>query len=125
MLDADISDLVSNIEHQTFTIETPMPKFGVRVPHTLDQGRSPHALGAVHRNADGKVRQPSERYDSNRGRATRSIFISKRMASRIDGGITIADNELNLAGEIPFAAMMFKGKIESEIREQLERIVAA
>ena len=52
-------------------------------------------------------------------------FHFKTYGIAIDGGITIGDNELNLAGDIPFAAMMFKGKIESQIREQLERIVAA
>ena len=34
-------------------------------------------------------------------------------------------SELSCAGELPFSAMMFRGKIESAIREQLERLVAA
>ena len=52
-------------------------------------------------------------------------FGFKTYGIQLDGGITIAENELNLAGDMPFSAMMFRGKIESAIREQLERLVAA
>ena len=44
---------------------------------------------------------------------------------KISGDLAVEPSEVRLNASLPFAAMMFKGKIESEIREQLERIVAA
>jgi putative polyhydroxyalkanoate system protein len=101
-----------------------MPKFGVRVPHTLtkDEARSRlerfiDVLTAKSGNQVSDLRQSWE------GDTLKFHF--KTYGIAIDGGITVAENELDLAGDLPFAAMMFKGKIESEIREQLEKIVAA
>ena len=100
-----------------------MPKFGVRVPHTLtkDEARSrlEHFAGAIEKKYADKV---SDLKQSWEGDTLKFHFKSYGIA--LDGGITVTDQELNLAGDLPFAAMMFKGKIESEIRESLERIVA-
>ena len=100
-----------------------MPKFGVRVPHTLtkDEARSRlerfiEVISSKYSSQVGDVEQAWDGDTLN--------FKFKTYGIAIDGGITVAENELDLAGDIPFAAMMFKGKIESEIREQLERIVA-
>ena len=38
--------------------------------------------------------------------------------------IEVQGDRLSVDGELPFSAMMFKGKIESEVREQLTRLVA-
>ena len=46
----------------------------------------------------------------------------RRAAIAAPGRIAFVEGD---AGDLPFAALMFKGKIESEIRESLERIVAA
>jgi hypothetical protein len=51
-------------------------------------------------------------------------FRFKTYGIPLEGGITVTDSELNLAGDLPFSAMMFRGKIESAIQEQLERLVA-
>jgi hypothetical protein len=42
----------------------------------------------------------------------------------IQGKITVEDSAVNLDGQIPFAAMMFKGKIEQELRDQMTRLLA-
>ena len=101
-----------------------MPKFGVRVPHTLtkDEARSrlERFVEMIEQKYADKV---SDLRQSWEGDTLKFHFKSYGVA--LDGGITVADNELNLAGEMPFAAMMFKGKIESEIRDSLEKIVAA
>jgi putative polyhydroxyalkanoate system protein len=101
-----------------------MPKFGVSVPHTLtkDEARSrlERFIEMLEAKFAGKVSDMQQSWEGDTLR-----FHFKTYGIPLDGGITVADNELKLAGDLPFTAMMFKGKIESEIREQLERIVGA
>jgi len=100
-----------------------MPKFAVHVPHTLTRDEARSRLERFVEMLEAKfANQVSDLQQSWDGDTLRFHF--KTYGIPLDGGITVADNELNLAGDIPFAAMMFKGKIESEIREQLERLVA-
>jgi hypothetical protein len=42
----------------------------------------------------------------------------------VQGFVTVDENEVKLDGQIPFAAMLFKGKIEQELREQMTRLLA-
>jgi putative polyhydroxyalkanoate system protein len=101
-----------------------MPKFGVRVPHTLtkDEARSrlERFIDVLKAKSGNQVSDLQQAWEGDTLK-----FHFKTFGIAIDGGITVAENELDLAGDLPFAAMIFKGKIESEIREQLERIVAA
>lgn len=101
-----------------------MPKFGVRVPHSLTKDEARSRLEKFIDMLMAKSgNQVSDLQQSWEGDTLKFQF--KTYGIAINGGITIAENELNLAGDLPFAAMMFKGKIESEIREQLERLVAS
>jgi hypothetical protein len=50
-------------------------------------------------------------------------FGFKTFGIKITGDITAKDNQLDVNGEIPFTAMMFKGKIESDVKEQLARLM--
>jgi hypothetical protein len=42
----------------------------------------------------------------------------------IQGNVKVDENEIKLDGQIPFAAMMFKGKIEQELRAQMTKLLA-
>ena len=42
----------------------------------------------------------------------------------IQGNVTVDENEVRLDGQIPFAAMMFKGKIEQSLRETMTKTLA-
>jgi len=101
-----------------------MPKFGVRVPHTLtkDEARSrlERFVEMIEMKYADKVSDLKQSWEGDTLK-----FHFKTYGISLDGGVTVADKELNLAGDLPFAAMMFKGKIESEIRESLEKIVSA
>jgi putative polyhydroxyalkanoate system protein len=94
------------------------------VPHTLsrDEARSrlERFVEVIEQKYADKVSDLKQSWDGDTLK-----FHFKSYGIALDGGITVADNELNLEGTLPFAAMMFKGKIESEIRESLEKIVAA
>ena len=99
-----------------------MPKFGVRVPHTLskDEARSrlERFVEVIEQKYADKVSDLRKSWEGDTLK-----FHFKTYGIALDGGITVADNELDLAGNLPFAAMMFKGKIESEVREQLARLM--
>lgn len=101
-----------------------MPKFGVRVPHTLSQveahSRLERFAEVLQQKYQDKVSDLSQSWEGDT-----LNFSFKSYGIQLKGGIAVNDKDLELNGELPFAAMMFKGKIESEIREQLERIVAA
>ncbi|MCI0335244.1 MAG: polyhydroxyalkanoic acid system family protein [Planctomycetes bacterium] len=101
-----------------------MPKFGVRVPHQLTQQEAHSRLERFAEVLQDKFKdQVRDLQQSWEGETLRFQF--KTYGIPLDGGITVTDEELNLAGDLPFSAMMFRGKIESAIREQLERLVAS
>ncbi len=101
-----------------------MPKFGVSVPHTLTKDEARSRLERFAEMLESKfANQVSDLQQSWEGDTLKFHF--KSYGIPLDGGITVADNALNVAGDLPFTAMMFKGKIESAIREQLERMVSA
>lgn len=101
-----------------------MPKFAVSVPHPLSKEEARTRLERFAEMIEAKfANQVSDLQQSWDGDTLKFHF--KSYGIPLDGGITVAEKSLNVAGDIPFTAMMFKGKIESAIREQLEKIVAA
>ncbi len=100
-----------------------MPKFGVRVPHELTQEEARSRLERFAESLQQKFQdQVGDLHQSWEGDTLQFQF--KTYGIPLKGGITANENDLNLDGELPFSAMMFRGKIESAIREQLERLVA-
>jgi putative polyhydroxyalkanoate system protein len=100
-----------------------MPKFSVQVPHQLTKDEAHARLERFVEMLEQKYADKvSDVQQSWEGDTLRFHF--KTYGIPLDGGITVTDSELNLAGDLPFAAMMFKGKIESDIRNELERLVA-
>ena len=101
-----------------------MPKFGVQVPHTLtkDEARSrlERFVEMIEQKYANQVSDLQQTWDGDT-----LNFHFKTYGIPLDGSIAVGDHDLNMSGDLPFTAMMFKGKIESEIREGLERIVRA
>jgi len=101
-----------------------MPKFGVTVPHKLTKEEARSRLERfaelLQSKYEGKVTDLQQSWEGDTLK-----FSAKTFGIQLKGGIAVNDNDLKLDGDLPFAAMMFKGKIESDIKEQLERIVAA
>ena len=100
-----------------------MPKFNVQVPHSLSQSEARSRLERFADRLQQKFQnQVSELHQSWEDDTLRFRF--KTYGIPLDGGITVGENALNVDGNLPFSAMMFRGKIESTIREELERLVA-
>jgi Putative polyhydroxyalkanoic acid system protein (PHA_gran_rgn) len=99
-----------------------MPQFSVQVPHTLPQ---PEARERLNRFVDvlrakfqDSVNDLQQNWDGDTLR-----FSFKTFGIALKGGITVDEKKRDVTGDLPFTAMMFRGKIESAIREQLERLV--
>jgi hypothetical protein len=101
-----------------------MPKFNVNVPHSLSQEEARTRLERFAEMLEKKFQnQVSELHQSWENDTLNFRF--KTYGIPLQGGITVGATELSCAGELPFSAMMFRGKIESAIREELQRLLAA
>jgi putative polyhydroxyalkanoate system protein len=96
-----------------------MPKFSVEVPHSLPQTEARSRLERLQQKFQNQVSELHQSWEEDTLR-----FRFKTYGIPLDGGITVGETALNVDGNLPFSAMMFRGKIESTIREELERLVA-
>lgn len=95
-----------------------MPKINLEIPHTLSAEDAKSRLERfIESMPQDQVKDVEQTWNENT-----LTFGFKTMGIKIAGDITAAENKMVVALEIPFAAMMFKGKIESEIKKQLERL---
>jgi len=99
-----------------------MPKFSVRVPHTLSQAEAKERLGGfvdiIREKMQDKVSDLEQSWDGDTVN-----FRFKTYGIPLTGKIAVAEKELQVDGELPFTAMMFKGQIESTIHKYLGRLV--
>ncbi len=99
-----------------------MPKFSLEVPHNLSaeeaRTRLERFIESLQAKFQDKVSDLSQSWTGD----TLS-FAFKTFGFKIAGAVASLENKLDVSGDIPFAAMMFKGKIETEIREQLARLM--
>ncbi len=99
-----------------------MPKINFDVPHTLTADDAKEKLqkfiDAIQSRFKDQVSDLEQSWEGND-----LLFGFKTFGIKIGGKISAFEDKLSVDCDLPFAAMMFKGKIESEMREQLERLV--
>jgi hypothetical protein len=99
-----------------------MPKFSVTVPHALSQQEATERLNrfvdVLREKFQDQVSDLQQSWDGNA-----LGFRFKTYGIPLSGKITVTDGHLAVDGDLPFTAMMFRGKIESAIRDQLARLV--
>jgi hypothetical protein len=99
-----------------------MPKFSVSVPHTLGQQAAQEKLEVLMvRVAEmyrDQVKNIEQRWEENT-----LHFGFRTLGMNIKGQTEVKESQVDVTGDLPFAAMMFKGKIENDIRTQLERLL--
>ena len=100
-----------------------MAKLNMAVPHRLtpDEAlrRIKTLLGEVKNQFADKISDLREEWSGNTGK-----FSFSAMGFSVSGTLTVKPSEVELCGNFPFAAMFFKGKIESTIRERAETLLA-
>ncbi len=100
-----------------------MPKLNMKVSHGLGQDeatkRIKKLLSQMKTELTDKVTNLQESWEGNIG-----TFSFSAMGFGISGSLIIKPTEVELDGKLPFAAMFFKGLIESTIREGAENLLA-
>ena len=95
-----------------------MPAFNIEVPHQLGQQEAADRLRGffqkVREKYQSQVTDLEENWDDNQ-----LSFSFKTYGFVIKGTGTVLVENVQFAGELPFAAVAFRGKIEQSIREEL------
>ena len=100
-----------------------MPKLDMTIPHHLLQGealkRIKDLLGEMKTEFAGKISDLYEEWNGNTGK-----FSFSAMGFSVSGTLTVKPSKVELFGKLPFAAIFFKGKIESTIWERAKKLLA-
>ena len=99
-----------------------MPKMSVTVPHQLGQAEAAKRLGGFMEEVQKKYADQLKIVEQNFGE-TGGTFAFKTMGMTISGRIEVRESEVLVECDLPFAAMMFKGRIEKEMRESLVKVL--
>ena len=100
-----------------------MPGFGSEVGHQLGQEtaieRLKTFLDRVRELYKEQVSKLDGAWDANVLKFSLTTY-----GFTIDGVLTVEENLVTLSGNLPFAAIAFRGKIESSITAELEKALA-
>ncbi len=100
-----------------------MPKLSMTIPHELDKEQAVERLkkgfGRIREEYSDKVTDLEETWNDST-----LTFGFTTFGFKIKGSVAVAPSQVELAGELPFAAMMFKGAIEKQVGEQINKLLA-
>lgn len=100
-----------------------MPSFGTEVSHTLGRdeavSRLARFIDAVRNKFEDQVSQLDSGWEENTLRFSMTTY-----GMKISGTLVVEETLARLRGEIPFAALPFRGKIEQSIASELERALS-
>ena len=100
-----------------------MPAMEMTIPHTLGQEEALRRIQSLL--AQVKAQYPDtfsdlhETWTDSGGEFSATI-----MGMPVSGRLTVTPTQVHLAGNLPFAALPFKGQIEETIRTQAEQLLA-
>jgi len=100
-----------------------MPSIKMSVPHQLTRQQAADRLKnmaeQIKKQYGNMVQNLNESWTGETGNFSFTV-----MGFDISGKVQVEENEVNMDGQIPFAALAFKGKIESVIREKMTELLA-
>ncbi len=103
--------------------EKALPKLNMTVPHGLAQDeavkRVKNLLSDVKTQFADTIEDLHEAWDGHAGR-----FDFSAMGYPIAGSLTVNPSQVDISGDLPFAAMLFKAKIEATIKDRLGALLA-
>ena len=101
-----------------------MPSFSTEVPHSLGQDAAKERLDSflekIGEKYKGQIGEMEGGWEGNVLSYSFSTF-----GIKVSGRMSVAEDTVALDGEIPFSAMMFKGKIANGMKEALEKVLAS
>jgi hypothetical protein len=99
-----------------------MANFDMSIPHNLPQEealkRIQNLLTETRKEHGDKISDLTEKWNGNTGE-----FSFKAMGFAISGTLIVNENTISLDAELPFAASLFKGKIQELITERAEKLL--
>ena len=100
-----------------------MPEMKLSVPHQLNQDEAATRIKGLIKQVQAqyadKVSNLKESWEGNTGN-----FSFEVMGFPISGTLRIESSQVMMTGQIPFAAMPFKGMIENTLREKMTGLLA-
>ncbi len=100
-----------------------MPSLKLVFPHQLGQpeaaARLKNLLTRVKEKYQDQVSDLQESWNENT-----LTFSFSTYGFKVNGDVIVEPSEVRLDGQIPFAAMMFKGKIENALRDVVTKELA-
>ena len=100
-----------------------MPKFNMAVSHSLTQDEAgkcvQNLLTDVKTEFADNINNLYEKWDGNVCNFSFSV-----MSFPVSGTLTVETSQVKLFGNLPFAALPFKGVIESTIRDHAKTLLA-
>jgi len=100
-----------------------MPSFKTEVPHNLGKEQAVEKLQSF---IDGVAAKYKDQVSKLDGNWTDNVldFALTTFGFSITGKLTVDENVAKLDGQLPFAALAFRGKIEKGITEELEKALS-
>ena len=101
-----------------------MPSLSLAIPHSLGQEVAQQRLQSLLT----KALERNQSKISNLEQATegnRQTFKFSTFGFKVSGDVVVEAAQIVLNVSLPFAAMMFKGKIEQTLREEITKALAA
>lgn len=100
-----------------------MPKVSISIPHVLGQEEATRRLQerfhSVKSQFGGQITDLEEQWEANGLR-----FGFRVMGQKISGLVASEASEVQVAADLPMAALMFKGTIERQIRDELTKMLS-
>lgn len=100
-----------------------MPKIAMSLPHALGQEeavrRIQERFQAISQTYQGQIQDLQEEWNGNTMR-----FAFRAMGVSIRGNVQVEPAEVQVETELPLMAAMFKGAVETQLREELKKILA-
>lgn len=99
-----------------------MPSLSVQVPHQLPVAE---AVTRLQNFLEEVRRDHADRVSNVQGewQAEKLKFGFTAMGMQINGDLVVGDSDVRVSGNLPFAASLFRGTIESTIRGELEKLL--
>lgn len=99
-----------------------MPSYELTVPHSLSREDAVERIrgfaGKLQERMGEQVSDLTQTWEGDK-----LVFGFTTFGMQISGALEAVDEAVNVSGELPFAAAMFKGKIVSAFEEQLTKIL--
>jgi len=99
-----------------------MPKLNVSVPHSLEKEEAARRLSYLMDGIKSKYANQVKILEEEFGE-TSGTFAFKTMGLTIRGTAEVTETDATINCDLPFAAMMVKGRIEKELRASLKKVL--